>query len=315
MRIHRFSPLQIGRLAATSTAMPSFAFVVFLSALFVGSFAQAVKGIQPPYDLANRDTRAVRKGRFDGKVCLVTGGTSGLGADAAVHLAAEGCKTVLTGRRAAMGDRVVKLITDAGGEATFVQADVSKEEDCKKMVDTTVAKYGKLDAAFNNAGIPGKSGVPLHEKTVESFQSVMAVNVVGVFLSMKYEIPAMMKAGGGSIVNCASIYGHNGGLGISDYATSKHALTGLTKSAAAEYGALNIRVNNINPWLLEVGNGRRGFGRPSSHRADGPLPPRQPLGQARGDLERSGCVGRVRLQQYHAIVIAARWRPARSCDL
>mmetsp|Transcript_9609 Transcript_9609/g.29772 ORF Transcript_9609/g.29772 Transcript_9609/m.29772 type:complete len:216 (+) Transcript_9609:31-678(+) len=148
MRIHSFSPLRIGRLAATNTAMPSFAFVVFLSALFVGSFAQAVKGTQPPYDLANRDTRAVRKGRFDGKVCLVTGGTSGLGADAAVHLAAEGCKTVLTGRRAAMGDRVVKLITDAGGEATFVQADVSKEEDCKKMVDTTVAKYGKLDAAF-----------------------------------------------------------------------------------------------------------------------------------------------------------------------
>jgi len=246
-----FCSTRSARLAAIAAAMLKFVVVIVLGiAFFVGILAAVEQGTQPPYNIDTRDTAAVRKGRFEGKVCLVTGATSGMGADAAVHLAAEGCKTVLTGRRDAMGETVVKSIQDAGGEATFVQADVTKEEDCKRMVEVAVEKYGKLDAAFNNAGILAKS-TPLHEISLETFKSSMDVNVIGVFLSMKYEIPAMMKAGGGSIVNCASIYGLNGGSGFSAYATTKHALTGLTKSAAAEYGAHNIRINNVNPGFVK----------------------------------------------------------------
>merc|ERR1712072_1062558 len=192
------------------------------------------KKVRDSYDIHNRQC-AIRPGRFDGKVVLITGGTSGLGADAAVHITAEGGKVVITGRREEKGNEVVSIIKKAGGEASFVQASVGNEDDCKRIVDECVEKYGKLDGAFNNAGVAGEMA-SIHECSLEEWQRVMQTNVDGVFLSMKYEIQAMLKNAGGSIVNCSSIYGLSGASFGAHYSTSKHAVVGLTKSAAHAYG-------------------------------------------------------------------------------
>merc|ERR1712054_82372 len=143
-------------------------------------------GVQYTYDPDNRDC-AIRPGRFDGKVILITGGTSGLGMDAALHIAAEGGKVVITGRREEKGAEVVGKIKAKGGEATYVKADITVEEDCKRMVEVCLETYGKLDGAFNNAGVAGAAMTPLHELELSEFQHVMNANVAGVFLSMKYE--------------------------------------------------------------------------------------------------------------------------------
>jgi NAD(P)-dependent dehydrogenase (short-subunit alcohol dehydrogenase family) len=187
---------------------------------------------------------------FQNKVVLITGGTSGIGRATAIAFAKEGAKVVVSGRRKAEGAETVTLVEKAGGQGLFVQADVSDEEQVKKLVQATVEHFGRLDIAFNNAGI--ESVAPLTEATVAQYEQVFNINVKGVFLSMKYEIPAMLKTGGGSIVNTSSIAGTVGMPGAGIYIASKHAVNGLSKTAALEVAKQGIRVNMVSPAAIQT---------------------------------------------------------------
>jgi NAD(P)-dependent dehydrogenase (short-subunit alcohol dehydrogenase family) len=190
-------------------------------------------------------------GIFNDKVALVTGGTTGIGRAAALAFAEKGATVVVTGRREEEGRKTVDLIAKAGGKAQFFRSDVSSEADCKEMVENVVAKFGRLDCAFNNAGIEGLM-VPTTEQSDENFHKVMNINVLGVMNSMKYEIPAMLKNGGGAIVNTASIAGMIGLPGMSVYCASKHAVIGLSKVAALEFSQHGVRVNALSPAAIET---------------------------------------------------------------
>ena len=178
------------------------------------------------------------------KVALVTGGTSGIGEAAALALAREGAKVVVAGRRESEGQAVVKAIEKAGGEALFVKADVSREADVKALVDKTVARFGRLDFAFNNAGVEGTAGVTMDKQTEENYRHTFDINVLGLIFSMKHEIPAILK-NGGAIVNTSSVAGTIGFPGFGVYAASKHAVNGLTRSAALEFAKQGVRVNAL----------------------------------------------------------------------
>lgn len=188
--------------------------------------------------------------RFSGKVVLVTGGTSGIGKATALAFAKEGAKVVLAGRRETEGAAVVDEITKAGGTAHFVPADVAKEADVKRLVDATVAKFGRLDVAFNNAGVELMG--PLTEVKEDDYRRLFDINVWGVIASMKYEVPAMLKTGGGAIVNTSSIAGHVGMAGAGVYIATKHAVEGLTKTAALEFAKQGIRVTAVAPAAIET---------------------------------------------------------------
>ena len=189
--------------------------------------------------------------QFENKVVLITGGTSGIGRATAIAFAREGAKVVISGRRKAEGAETVALVEKAGGKGLFVQSDVSDEAQVKSLVQTVVDQFGRLDIAFNNAGIEG-TPAPLIEATTEHYSRLFDINVKGVFLSMKYEIPALLKNGGGSIINTSSVAGSVGMPGMSLYVATKHAVNGLTKVAALETARQGIRVNSVSPAAIET---------------------------------------------------------------
>ncbi|MBE9180170.1 SDR family oxidoreductase [Oculatella sp. LEGE 06141] len=193
------------------------------------------------------------------KVALVTGGTSGIGRATAIAYAQQQAKVVVVGRRTDEGEETVRLIQEADGEAIFVQADVTKEADVKAMIDKAVDVFGRLDIAFNNAGVSGENP-SLIEQTEAEYDRTMNVNVKGIWLSMKYEIAQMLKQGSGAIasggtmciVNMASATGVVAYPSAPLYTASKHAVVGLTKAAALQYAKAGIRINGVAPAVIET---------------------------------------------------------------
>jgi NAD(P)-dependent dehydrogenase (short-subunit alcohol dehydrogenase family) len=185
-------------------------------------------------------------------VVLITGGLTGIGRAAAVAFAKKGAKVVVAGRRDEAGKALAEELRGFGSEAEFINADVRKEDDVRALVDRTIERFGRLDVAVNNAGTEGRPG-PITDQTAESYAATFDTNVLGTLLSVKHELRVMQAQGSGSIINISSTYGHEGGAGASVYVASKHAVEGMTKSAALEAASSGVRVNAVAPGPIETG--------------------------------------------------------------
>jgi NAD(P)-dependent dehydrogenase (short-subunit alcohol dehydrogenase family) len=185
-------------------------------------------------------------------VVLITGGLSGIGRAAALAFAKKGANVVVAGRRDEAGNALVKELRSLGSEAEFINTDVRKDNDVRALVDRTVARFGRLDVAVNNAGTEGQVG-PIIDQTAASYAATFDTNVLGVILSMKHEVRVMQGQGSGNIINISSTYGHEGAAGASIYVGSKHAVEGITKSVALEIAKSGIRVNGVAPGPTDTG--------------------------------------------------------------
>jgi NAD(P)-dependent dehydrogenase (short-subunit alcohol dehydrogenase family) len=199
-------------------------------------------------------------------VVLITGALTGIGRAAALAFAKEGASLVVSGRKDAEGKALEAELTGLGAKAAFIRADVRQDEEVRNLIDKTVVRFGRLDVAVNNAGTEGKPG-PVTDQTAESYAATFDTNVLGTLISMKHELRVMLPQGSGSIVNISSTYGHEGAKGASIYAASKHAVEGMTKSAALEAAPAGVRVNAVAPGPTDTGMLNRFTGTPGNKAA------------------------------------------------